>query len=186
MTVMQDVRLSKRLSYVLRHRPDAVGLTLDEHGWVPVASLLEVLRVKGNGVDRERLNAVVANCDKQRFEFDESGERIRARQGHSVDVDLAYSPETPPAHLYHGTATRFLESIRAGGLEKRKRHHVHLSEDRELMLAVGARHGDPVLLTIDAAAMDHDGHLFYKTENEVWLTDAVPPKYLTFPNLTLR
>ena len=120
----------------------------------------------------------MADNDKQRFEFNADRTRIRARQGHSVAVDLGYEAAIPPAVLYHGTATRFLESILAQGLIKCDRQHVHLSTNQDTMLAVGMRHGKPVLLSIDAQQMHADGHKFFLTGNQVWLTAHVPAKYL--------
>jgi putative RNA 2'-phosphotransferase len=125
------------------------------------------------------LERVVAENDKQRFEFSEDGLRIRARQGHSTEVELGYEPATPPDVLYHGTATRHLDSILQHGLVKGRRHHVHMSTNKETMIQVGMRHGKPVLLSIDAKRMLADGHTFYVTGNHVWLTDHVPPEYLT-------
>jgi len=171
------VRLSKRISTVLRHHPERAGLVLDEAGWVPVNELLAALRIT-----REELDAVVAGNDKQRFAVQRGAdgvERIRANQGHSVPVDLGLTPVPPPERLYHGTSALALDSIRATGLHRGRRHHVHLSADTETALRVGARRGGPVvIITIDAASMAHDGHLFYRSANGVWLTDAVPPAYL--------
>lgn len=172
-------KISKQLSYVLRHRPDSVGLELEDGGWVCVDSLLAALARNGQMVSHPVLERVVAENDKQRFEFSEDGLRIRARQGHSADVELGYAPAMPPDVLFHGTATRFLESILQQGLVKGRRHHVHMSTNRETMLQVGMRHGKPVLLAIDTKQMYEDGYEFFVTGNEVWLTDHVPPKYLT-------
>lgn len=172
-------KISKQLSYVLRHRPDSVGLELGEGGWVRVDDLLAALATSGHAVTQPVLQRVVAENDKQRFEFSEDGLRIRARQGHSADVDLGYEPATPPDVLYHGTATRHLDSILQQGLLKGRRHHVHMSTNKETMIQVGMRHGKPVLLAIDAKRMLADGHEFFVTGNHVWLTDRVPPEYLT-------
>lgn len=172
-------KISKRLSFVLRHRPDSVGLELGEGGWVRVVDLLAALASNGKPVSQTVLERVVAENDKQRFEFSEDGLRMRARQGHSAEVDLGYQPATPPEVLYHGTATRHLDSILQQGLVKGRRHHVHMSTDQETMIAVATRHGKPVLLSIDAKRMHADGHEFFVTGNHVWLTDHVPPEYLT-------
>lgn len=174
----ERTRLSKTLSYVLRHRPDAVGIMLDEAGWTDADELIDALIAGGTRTSREQIDEVVQTNPKRRFEFSADGTRIRARQGHSVPVDLGYEPVEPPAVLYHGTAERNVESILAHGLHKAKRHHVHMSTDRTLMIEVARRHGAPVLIAIDAARMHGDGHTFFKTENDVWLTDTVPPKYL--------
>ncbi|MHC2066328.1 RNA 2'-phosphotransferase [Bremerella sp. T1] len=170
--------VSKRLSYVLRHRPDSIGISLSPGGWVTVEELLAALSQHGKTVSRDLLDEVVRTNDKQRFEFSEDGSQIRARQGHSAKVDLQYEVATPPELLFHGTATRFLESIFEQGLIKGRRHHVHLSTNRETMIAVGQRHGKPVVLAVDAQRMHAAGHEFFVTENDVWLTDHVPPEYL--------
>lgn len=172
-----DKTISKTLSYWLRHRPDAGGLTLDANGWTSVDAVLASL-AREHGADWDRLVGAVETNDKQRFEFSPDLELIRARQGHSVEVDLALEPQTPPDTLFHGTVARFLDAIRAEGLKKMRRHHVHLSKDEETATRVGARRGKPMILTVDAAAMARDGHVFYRSNNGVWLTDEVPAKYL--------
>jgi len=172
-------KLSKALSFVLRHNPDSVGITLDDGGWTDVDLLCKAMNRSERPVTREILEQVVADNDKQRFEFDDNKRRIRARQGHSIDIDLQYEPVEPPKVLYHGTAKRFLGSIFNEGLNKGHRHHVHMSTNRETMIAVGTRHGKPVVLQIDAQKMHADGHQFFVTGNSVWLTDHVPPQYLT-------
>jgi putative RNA 2'-phosphotransferase len=172
--VTDVVRVSKRLSHVLRHHPDSVGLTLDEHGWVAVDDLLAALHLT-----RGELEEVVAGNDKRRFALDDSGTRIRASQGHSVPVDLGHAPAVPPGALFHGTVERFLPSILAEGLRPGNRHAVHLSADRETAERVGARRGRPVVLRVDAAAMVRDGVVFTRSDNGVWLVDAVPPRYLS-------
>ena len=167
------VRLSKRMSLALRHDPARFGLTLDAAGWVPIDRLLAALRI-----GRTELDAVVAGNDKQRFAIE--GGRVRANQGHSVTVDLGLPPQSPPPRLYHGTGAAAIESIRATGLHRGGRHHVHLSADTATARRVGARRGGAVVvLTVDAAAMARDGHVFYRSANGVWLTDAVPAAYLT-------
>jgi putative RNA 2'-phosphotransferase len=171
--------ISKRLSLILRHRPDSVGLELGEGGWVRVDDLLAAIANSGTEVSHPVLRRVVAENDKQRFEFSDDGLRIRARQGHSAEVDLGFQPATPPDVLYHGTATKNLDAILANGLNKGRRHHVHMSTDQQTMIAVATRHGKPVLLSIDATRMHADGYEFYVTGNHVWLTDHVPPSYLT-------
>jgi putative RNA 2'-phosphotransferase len=168
------VRLSKRLSYVLRHRPDSVGLTLDDAGWVDVDELLAAL-----GMTRDELEHVVATNDKRRFAFDQAGTRIRASQGHSVAVQLGLAPVEPPPVLFHGTPERNLAAIRAEGLRPGNRHAVHLSPDEATARVVGARRGRPVVLAVDAAAMAADGVVFTQSANGVWLVDAVPPRYLS-------
>ena len=170
--------VSKGLSYALRHRPDAMGLRLRHGGWVAVDELIKAFRTAGRTMSRELLDVVVADNDKQRFEYSEDGAQIRARQGHSAPVDLGYEPSTPPNVLFHGTATRHLASIFEQGLVKGRRHHVHMSTDKRAMLDVGQRHGKPVLLAIDARRMLADGYEFFVTGNHVWLTDHVPPSYI--------
>ncbi|WP_448641911.1 RNA 2'-phosphotransferase [Geodermatophilus sp. URMC 63] len=167
------VRRSKRLSYVLRHAPGSVGLTLDAAGWADVAALLTAL-----GWTREQLDRVVAGNDERRFAFDDTGTRIRASQGHSVAVDLGYAAQAPPAVLFHGTVERVLPAIEAEGLRPGRRHAVHLSPDAETARRVGARRGRPVVLRVDAAGMARDGAVFTRAANGVWLVDAVPPRYL--------
>jgi putative RNA 2'-phosphotransferase len=171
------VRVSKRLSYVLRHQPGSVGLTLDDAGWVDVDALLAALHLT-----RAELEHVVATNDKQRFAFDDTGTRIRANQGHSRPVDLGYSPEQPPDVLFHGTVERFLPAILARGLIPGRRHAVHLSEDVATARVVGGRRGRPVVLRVDAGAMVADGHSFTRSANGVWLTDTVPQAYLNVDN----
>ncbi|WP_431900150.1 RNA 2'-phosphotransferase [Micromonospora chalcea] len=171
------VRVSKRLSLALRHRPDAYGLRLDRAGWVPVADVLA-----GLGISRAHLDAVVAGNDKQRFAVEtgpDGADRIRANQGHSVPVDLGLTPAAPPPRLFHGTGEAVLDAIREQGLRRGGRHHVHLSSDVATARRVGARRGGAVVvLTVDAAAMAEAGYLFYRSANGVWLTDTVPPPYL--------
>lgn len=171
-------KISRFLSYVLRHRPDEVGLTLDEGGWVGVDELLAACAARGRRISRADLEYVVANNDKRRFAFDDDRARIRASQGHSVEVDLGYEPADPPALLYHGTAERFLVSIMRGGLVRGSRHHVHLSPDPATAREVGTRHGRPLVLEVRSGDMARAGVTFYLAANGVWLTDRVPPEYL--------
>ena len=174
----RTVKVSKYLSKHLRHQPERIGLTLDEGGWVDIETLLAAAAAHGFRITRDELDQVVAANDKRRFAIE--GSRIRASQGHTVAVDLGLPPATPPAYLYHGTVAAALDSIRAGGLRPMSRHDVHLSPDRETATRVGARRGRPVVLTVDAGAMHRDGHTFRVSANGVWLTEAVPPRYLRF------
>ncbi|MGV9559131.1 RNA 2'-phosphotransferase [Streptomyces sp. NPDC003401] len=175
----RTVKVSKYLSKHLRHQPERIGLSLDEAGWVEIESLIVAAATHGFPFTREELDHVVATNDKKRFAVE--GTRIRASQGHSIDVDLALPAAAPPSHLYHGTVARCLEAIRTEGLRPMNRHDVHLSADRETATRVGARRGRPVVLAVDAAAMHRDGHVFHVSANGVWLTKAVPPRYLRFP-----
>ena len=172
------VRISKFLSKYLRHAPHELGLELETGGWVAVDNLIEASAKAGFRYTRAELDEVVATNSKQRFSFDETGTRIRANQGHSVEVDLELPPATPPDVLYHGTGEKSVATILENGLVRMKRHHVHLSRDIETARAVGARHGRPVVLEVDAAAMAAAGHVFYLSENKVWLTDEVPARFL--------
>ncbi len=175
----RTVKVSKYLSKHLRHQPDRIGLALDENGWVEIDALLAAAAAHRFGITRAELDHVVAVNDKRRFAIE--GGQIRANQGHSVDVDLDLPPASPPAYLFHGTVAAHLAAIRAEGLRPMKRHAVHLSPDRETATRVGARRGRPVVLSVDAGAMHHDGHVFQVSANGVWLTSAVPPGYLRFP-----
>ena len=172
------VETSKFLSYVLRHRPDSIGITLDENGWVEVDVLLAAAQRHGKRISRELLEQVVAENDKKRFALCDDGQRIRASQGHSVSVDLNLQPVEPPELLYHGTVERFLDSIRSQGLVRGKRHHVHLSPDEATARKVGSRRGKPVILTIEAGRMHAAGHQFFCSANGVWLTDRVPAEFV--------
>lgn len=176
-----DVRLSRRLSLVLRHRPDSVGVELDSEGWVDVDDLVAALAGEGRGPTRADVARVVAASEKQRFEWDDDANRIRARQGHSVTVDLALEPVDPPDALFHGTPSRNLASILRTGLDRRRRHHVHLSGDESTARAVGERRGPCVVLVVDAGGMSRAGHTCYRSSNGVWLTDQVPPRFIRAP-----
>ena len=172
------VKISRFLSKHLRHQPQRLGLTLEPGGWVAVDDLLAACARLGMPLSRKELDEVVARNDKRRFSFDETGERIRANQGHSVDVDLQLTPVTPPAILYHGTGHAAMDAIVREGLRKMRRHHVHLSADIPTAIKVGRRHGQPVVFAVDTAAMSADGYVFFRSENGVWLVDAVAPGYL--------
>ena len=174
-------RISRFLSFVLRHRPDRIRIVLDRQGWVSVDELLVVCARHGRRISREELEAAVAANDKKRFAFSADGLRIRASQGHTVEVDLGYDPLDPPELLYHGTAERNLKSIRRNGLQKGRRHHVHLSSDWETARYVGSRYGTPVVLEVRAGEMAESGLKFYRSDNGVWLTDSVPAAFIDFP-----
>ncbi len=172
---------SKFLSLILRHKPEIIGLVLDGQGWADVDILLEKLQAEGRGLNKEELNEVVEKNNKKRFAFNEDKTKIRASQGHSIKLDLGYDPVQPPEFLYHGTATRFVNSIRKQGLIKGSRHHVHLSEQLDTAKSVGSRHGVPVILVVKAQEMYEAGFEFFVSENAVWLTDNIPVRYLVFP-----
>lgn len=172
--------ISKFLSYVLRHNPDKLGIKLDEHGWTSVKILLEKINVGEYSLSMETLEEVVATNNKKRFAFNEDKTKIRANQGHSVNIDLALQPKEPPSYLYHGTVEKFIESIREKGLIKGSRQHVHLSADKETAINVGSRRGKPIILTIRSGEMHTEGYTFYQSENGVWLTEKVPKECIEF------
>ncbi len=178
MDAIRLVKISKYLSKHLRHQPERIGLSLAPGGWVKVEELLLSCANNRFPISRDELHEVVLKNDKQRFSFDETGTLIRANQGHSTAIDLQLEAAIPPDLLYHGTAVRILEVILSDGLKKMSRHHVHLSGDVPTALKVGARHGKPVVLVVDAKAMARDGFSFYCSANGVWLVDSVPPEYM--------
>lgn len=172
------VRHSKFLSLVLRHKPETIGLTLDENGWATIADLTAGAAAYGRHLSAEQIREIVATNDKQRFALSEDGRRIRANQGHSIDVDVGLRESEPPAVLFHGTATRFLDSIWARGLLPGSRQHVHLSSEEATAFKVGVRHGRPVVLRVDASAARRGGQKFFLSKNGVWLTSSVAPTFL--------
>lgn len=175
------VRVSKFLSQILRHRPEKIGLQLDGQGWANVDELLEKAAAKGERFDRALLQIVVDTNNKKRFAFSDDGLRIRASQGHSIDIDLGLKPQKPPEILWHGTSEKSLESIRKEGLRPMRRQHVHLSKDRQTAENVGGRHGKAVVLTVRSGDMSRQKHKFFLSENGVWLTEEVPVEFLDFP-----
>jgi putative RNA 2'-phosphotransferase len=178
----QDLtKTSKFMSLVLRHKPKEIGLVLDAQGWANIDELIDKARAHGVVLTPEVIGEVVATSDKQRFAIDAAGERIRANQGHSVEVDLGLEPREPPPVLFHGTGEKSVAGIRAEGLKRRERQHVHLSPDEETAIRVGQRHGKPVVLRIAAARMRERGHAFFLSTNGVWLTDCVPAEFIAFP-----
>lgn len=163
---------------MLRHQPEAIGIKLDEQGWVGVAELIKQVNAHGKSLTTGILNHVVATNAKKRFAFNDAGDKIRASQGHSLHVELGLQPQTPPALLYHGTGVQSAKSILQTGIEKRSRQHVHLSADTETAIKVGQRHGKPAIFEVNALTMHNNGQLFYISENGVWLTDTVPAAYI--------
>ena len=174
---------SKFLSLVLRHKPEQIGLVLDNEGWASVPDLIRQASMQGIVLSRVLLSQLVAENDKQRFTYDSSRDRIRANQGHSIPVDLNLEPQEPPATLFHGTATRFLHPIGHQGLIPKDRQHVHLSADINTARTVGERHGKVVVLHIFALDAHKAGHKFYLSANGVWLADKVPPDFIDFENI---
>lgn len=176
---MDTIKISKFLSLILRHKPEEIGLVLDENGWADVSELISKCIIHGIEINLDILKDIVANNDKKRFAFNnESCTKIRASQGHSIDIDLDYKPSVPPSFLYHGTSVKFVSSILKTGVEKKSRQFVHLSKDFVTAIKVGQRHGKPAVLKIDTSQMQDDGILFYLSDNGVWLTDYVDPKYI--------
>jgi len=173
-------KISKFLSLVLRHKPEVIGLNLDENGWAETQDLLEKLEINNKKINLKELEEVVSNNDKKRFAFNVDKTKIRASQGHSVQVNLGYTSVEPPQILFHGTATRFLDSIQKQGLLKGNRHQVHLSKNLNTATNVGSRHGNVVVLKVKALEMHKAGFEFFVSENQVWLTDHVPIEYLDF------
>ncbi len=171
-------KISKYLSLLLRHRPDILGLNMDENGWVNVDELIFKMQSHGTNIDKVSLEKIVKNSDKQRFAFNEDKSNIRANQGHSIEIDLNLTIQIPPKILYHGTAKRFLESIFKLGLQRQTRQHVHLSLNIDTALKVGIRHGEPAILEVSALKMHEAGFSFFKSKNGVWLTKEVLIQYL--------
>lgn len=175
----QLAEASKFLSFVLRHQPDAIGIKLDLEGWADIATLIAAAGKHGKQLDLDLIRSVVATNDKKRFALSDDGLRIRAVQGHSTEsVDIRYIERVPPEFLFHGTATRFLESIRNQGLLPGSRQYVHLSQDEPTAVSVGQRHGKPVVLKVKALLMHEQGYQFFQAENGVWLTSAVPVSFI--------
>jgi putative RNA 2'-phosphotransferase len=179
MNEIEKKKISKFLSYVLRHHPEIIDLNLDENGWADVDELIKKSTDNSTGFTFEELDEIVQTNAKKRFAFNEDKSRIRASQGHSIEINLALIPQRPPDFLYHGTAEANISSILEKGIEKRNRQHVHLSSDKETAVNVGMRHGKPIILTIRTKEMFEDGIEFYLSENGVWLTDFVNSKYIS-------
>ncbi len=180
--IMNDKEISQYLSFILRHQPEAIQLNLDQQGWAEIEALISKAEPVNNvKIDREILISVVENSDKKRFQISEDGLKIRAVQGHSTHtVDRSFPEKIPPAILFHGTAERFIESIQQLGLISKDRQYVHLSENIETARSVGLRYGKPHIITINALEMYHHGIKFFLAENNVWLVEQVPIKYIKF------
>lgn len=171
--------ISKFLSFILRHKPESIGLTLDNEGWANISELIAKAKQSGQELDAELIHAVIKNNEKKRFSISDNGLHIRAAQGHSTEsVLIKHAQKMPPDFLYHGTAIRFLESILDEGLCSGERQHVHLSEDIETAMSIGQRYGKPIVLKIAAGQMHQQNFCFFQAENGVWLIDHVPPKFL--------
>jgi putative RNA 2'-phosphotransferase len=173
-------RASKFLSYVLRHRPDSIGISLDKQGWASVPDLLAKAAAAGTAITFDELKKIVEQNDKKRFVLNDDSTRIRAAQGHSIQVDLKLTAKAPPPVLFHGTVGAFIASIRKQGLRPMKRHDVHLSPDKDTANRVATRRGKPIILVIETYPMVRDGYQFRVSDNGVWLIQAVPPQYIKF------
>ncbi|MDZ7703787.1 MAG: RNA 2'-phosphotransferase [Trueperaceae bacterium] len=173
----EQKRLSKFLSYVLRHHPEVAGVGLEPGGWADLETLSNAAAEQGLTLNETTLRTLIAQSPKPRFEVKHG--KVRARYGHSVAVDTELTPTSPPDILFHGTATRFLDAIRREGLARQSRQYVHLSDDKQSAREVGARHGRPVVLTVEAGQMARDGYVFYHSADNIWLTREVPPRYLS-------
>ncbi len=174
---MSYQKTSKYISLILRHQPEVIGITLDEHGWADTDALIEGVN-RTHPLTREILEEIVRTDEKQRYSFNEDHTRIRANQGHSIPVDVELQEAEPPEVLYHGTGEKYTESIEEKGLIPKSRLYVHLSKDQETAVRVGQRHGKPAVYMIDAGSMYRDGHSFYLSANGVWLVKKVPVQYL--------
>lgn len=169
--------LSKLIALVLRHKPEKIGITLDEHGWANVDDLIEGIK-KTRAFDMATLEVIVATDNKMRYSFNEDKTKIRANQGHSIPVDVELEEAIPPDILYHGTGMKFVESIDKKGLIPKTRLYVHLSSNVDTAIKVGSRHGEPVVYSVKSRQMHRDGYKFYLSKNGVWLTKTVPVEYL--------
>lgn len=174
---MSLIDTSRFISLILRHKPDAIGITLDEHGWANVDELIAGI-AKTQPIDMEMLEEIVRTDDKQRYSFNEDKTLIRANQGHSIPVDVELEQLTPPELLYHGTGKKYMQSIEQQGLIPRSRLYVHLSADSDTAKVVGTRHGEPVIYIVHSGEMARNGFSFFRSVNGVWLTKQVPVTYL--------
>lgn len=175
---MNIEKLSRFISFILRHKPEEIGLTLDAHGWAKVTDLINGINRSGRRIDMSVLEEIVRTDDKQRYSFNEDKTKIRANQGHSIKVDVEFKELEPPDTLYHGTARKSFDSITRHGIKPMSRQWVHMSKDYETAVQVGSRHGEPVILVVNAKKMHEAGIKFYLSENGVWLTEYIDPKYI--------
>jgi putative RNA 2'-phosphotransferase len=178
------IRISKFLCLVLRHKPETIGLTLDAEGWANVEELLPKALEHGVIIDQPTLRQIVEHSEKKRFSFSDDGQKIRANYGHSIPIAFGYESTEPPEFLFHGTAKSFLPPIGEDGLGPGTRQYVHLVEDEKTAVAVGRRHGEPVVLTVKARSMHENGFEFFKTDSDIWLTKKVPREYIISPALS--
>lgn len=176
----ENVKLGRFISYILRHHPEAVNLELDENGWADTEELINKINLSGSAIDFAKLNEIVKTNDKKRYEFSDDYKKIRACQGHSINVDLNLKPIKPPQYLYHGTALKNVEIIKKEGLRKISRQYVHLSIDYETAYNVGKRHGKPYIIKVESGKMYDNGHVFYLSKNKVWLSEDINSEYLIF------
>lgn len=175
----EDMRISKFMSLILRHKPEEIGLRLDKYGYINTLDLIKGLNKRGYKITISDIERIVAEDDKQRYSFNDDESKIKANQGHSIEVNLDLQAIEPPKVLYHGTATRFSGSICEEGIKKQSRQYVHLSADIDTAAKVGKRHGELIIFKIDSWQMYKDGYKFFLSENKVWLTDYVPIKYFS-------
>ncbi|EJX2602088.1 RNA 2'-phosphotransferase [Clostridioides difficile] len=171
-------KLSIFISLILRHKPETIGIKLDDYGYADVNELIEKINNTGRNINIEILEQIVKEDNKQRYSFNEDRSKIRANQGHSINIDVELKELEPPEYLYHGTATRFLDNIKNEGIIKQSRLYVHLSRDIDTAIKVGKRHGTPVILKINTGKMYENGYKFYLSENNVWLCEYIPFKYV--------
>lgn len=175
---MNLTNLSKYMSLILRHKPETIGISLDEHGWADVDGLINGIAQKNEGFNMDILEEIVRTDNKQRYSFNDDKTLIRANQGHSINVDVELEEKEPPEYLYHGTGKKYVKSIDRIGLIPKNRLYVHLSKDVETAENVGKRHGKEVVYCVSSGQMYRNGHKFYLSENGVWLTKEIPVKYL--------
>ncbi len=183
----QTTGTSRFISLILRHKPETIGITLDEHGWADVQDLIDgINRSSGHTLDMELLEEIVRTDEKQRYSFNEDHTLIRANQGHSVSVDVELEEKIPPDTLWHGTGEKYVSSIDVQGLIPKSRLYVHLSSDIDTARNVGSRHGKPVIYAINCRAMVRDGYRFFLSANHVWLTKEVPAQYMKKHTVTAQ